>query len=71
MLVLSRKVNERILIGDDIRITVVAARGNQIRIGIEAPDSVPILREELRRSPRARPEVPHPAEPVGTTPPCN
>lgn len=49
MLVLSRKVNERILIGENIRITLVATRGNQVRIGVEAPDNVPIFREELLR----------------------
>jgi carbon storage regulator len=47
MLVLSRKVNERILIGEHIRITVVATRGNQVRIGIEAPPDVRVLRDEL------------------------
>jgi carbon storage regulator CsrA len=47
MLVLSRKVNEQIIIGDQIRLTVVSIRGNQVRIGLEAPPSVSILREEL------------------------
>ena len=47
MLVLTRKINERILIGDNIRVTVVAVRGNQVRVGIEAPNDVRIFREEL------------------------
>jgi carbon storage regulator len=48
MLILSRKQNERIVIdGGRIRVTVVAVRGNQIRLGIEAPKEVAILREEL------------------------
>jgi len=48
MLVLSRKVDERILIGESIRLTVVSIRGNQVRIGFEAPTDVPIFREELQ-----------------------
>jgi carbon storage regulator len=47
MLVLSRKLNETIVIRGDIRITIVGVRGNQVRLGIEAPDSVAILRQEL------------------------
>jgi carbon storage regulator len=49
MLVLTRKLNESIIINDDVRITVVGIRGNHVRLGIEAPDSVPIFREELCR----------------------
>ena len=47
MLVLSRKLNETILIDGDIRITVVGIRGNQVRLGIDAPARVGIMREEL------------------------
>ena len=47
MLVLNRKVGERIVIGDEIVITVVSVHGQQVRVGIEAPGSVPIWREEL------------------------
>ena len=47
MLVLSRKAGERILIGDDVAITVVRIGPNSVRIGIEAPKSMNIVREEL------------------------
>lgn len=47
MLVLSRKLNERIHIGDDIVVTVVRTGRGQIRLGIEAPSDIKILREEL------------------------
>lgn len=47
MLVLSRKVRERVLIGANIQVTVLAARGNQIRLGLSAPPEVLICREEL------------------------
>lgn len=48
MLVLSRKENERVFIGDDIVITILGVKGKTIRIGIEAPAAVSIQREELR-----------------------
>ena len=47
MLVLSRKPGERIVIDDRITVTVLKVRGNQIRLGIEAPKEIPIKREEL------------------------
>jgi carbon storage regulator len=57
MLVLSRRRSERILIGSSIQITVVRVDGNQVRLGIEAPTSLPIIRAELlERQPRAKDE---------------
>jgi carbon storage regulator len=47
MLVLSRKPSQQILIGSDILITVVKIERNQIRLGIQAPSGIPILRSEL------------------------
>lgn len=47
MLILSRRVGEKIVIGDNIHVTVLAIRGNQIRLGFSAPDSVSIYREEI------------------------
>ena len=47
MLVLSRKAGETIHIGEDIRITVATVQGNRVRIAVEAPDDVIVLRGEL------------------------
>lgn len=47
MLVLTRKIDEQILIGDDIKITLVRVKGNTVRIGIEAPKNIRVLRGEL------------------------
>ena len=47
MLVLSRKLGEKIIIGDNIVVTVVKIDRNQIRLGIEAPQEVPVYREEI------------------------
>lgn len=50
MLVLTRKVGERILVGDDIVITVLDSRGDGVRVGIDAPRGVKIQREEVVRA---------------------
>jgi carbon storage regulator len=55
MLVLTRKEGEQIVVGDNIRITVLSIRGNRVRLGLLAPPDVSILRQELepRDSPAA------------------
>lgn len=57
MLILSRKLNEALTIGDGIRITVTEIDSNRVRLGIDAPKDVLVLREELRTSP-PRDDVP-------------
>lgn len=47
MLVLSRKKDERIVIGDSITVMVVEIRGDKVRLGISAPKDVPVNREEI------------------------
>ena len=47
MLVLSRKINETVVIGTDIRITITSINGRQVGVGIEAPDALRIDREEI------------------------
>lgn len=47
MLALTRKVNESIVIGNEIEITVLEVKGEQIKLGISAPKSIPIYRKEL------------------------
>ena len=47
MLVLTRQINESIMIGDDVEITVVDVRGDKVRIGIRAPRSVAVHRQEV------------------------
>jgi carbon storage regulator len=48
MLVLSRKVGEKILIGDNISVTVVRVAQGIVRIGVEAPANMPVVREEIK-----------------------
>lgn len=47
MLVLTRKIGEKFLMGHDMNIKILGVRGKQVKIGIEAPESVHIVREEL------------------------
>jgi carbon storage regulator len=64
MLVLSRKVGERILIGDNIAVTVVRITGSGVRIGVEAPSEMAVIRQELKDQLESRtaqePLVPEP-----------
>ena len=47
MLILARRVNESIVIGDEIRVSVVDIRGDQVKLGIDAPRSVKVYRQEV------------------------
>jgi len=49
LLILTRKTGEGLFIGDDIRVTILEIRGKQIRLGIEAPTAIVVLREEIYR----------------------
>jgi carbon storage regulator len=66
MLILSRRVNEKIVIGDDIVVSVVEVRGDQVKLGIEAPRNVKVYRQEVfdaiqeenRRAAASSPQLP-------------
>jgi carbon storage regulator CsrA len=61
MLVLARKASEAIKIGDDITVKVIAIRGGQVKIGIEAPTGIRIVRIDSRPAARAAPAASPPA----------
>jgi carbon storage regulator len=62
MLVLSRKINQAIMIGDNVRIVIVAVERDQVKVGIEAPRDIPVHRsevyEEIQRANRMAAEQP-------------
>jgi len=64
MLVLSRKESQRIRLGDAIVVTIVKISGDKVRVGIEAPADVLVLRDELE--PRSAPASPEPVAAVPT-----
>jgi carbon storage regulator CsrA len=71
MLVLGRKVHEKIAISDHIRITIVSIHGNRVRLGVEAPENIKVIRDELFGPGDAGPEageltVPRPPDVQGT-----
>ena len=47
MLILTRRVGETLMIGDEVTVTVLGVKGNQVRIGVNAPKEVPVHREEV------------------------
>lgn len=47
MLILTRRISESVIIGDDVKITVLGVKGSQVRLGIDAPKSVSVHREEI------------------------
>jgi carbon storage regulator CsrA len=62
MLIMTRKPNERVIVGNDITVTVLGVKGNQVRIGIDAPKSVSVHREEIYERIRAVEGAGRPAE---------
>jgi carbon storage regulator len=49
MLILTRRVGERLIIGENIEITILGMKGSQVRIGIDAPKEIPVHREEIHQ----------------------
>ncbi len=47
MLILTRRISESVIIGDDVKVTILGVKGNQVRVGIDAPKSVSVHREEI------------------------
>lgn len=53
MLIITRRVGERLMIGDDVVVAVLGVKGNQVRIGVEAPKNVAVDREEIHERKKA------------------
>ena len=62
MLILTRRVGESVMVGDEITITVLGAKGNQVRLGVDAPKHVGVHREEIYRRIQAQKEDPKQSE---------
>ena len=52
MLILTRRVGESVMIGDDVAITVLQVKGNQVRLGVNAPKTVSVQRQEIVQRPQ-------------------
>ena len=68
MLILTRRIGETVMIGDDITVTVLRVKGNQVRLGVNAPKAVSVQREEIfHRIKHEGSEAPHAEETIPAT----
>ena len=60
MLILTRRVGEKVMVGDDVKLIILGVKGNQVRVGIEAPKNIAVHREEIyeriKREQQSQPE---------------
>jgi len=58
MLILTRRVGETLMVGDEVTVTVLAVKGNQVRLGVNAPKHVAVDREEIYNKKKAETQTP-------------
>lgn len=68
MLILTRRIGETLIIGDEVKVTVLGIKGNQVRIGVDAPKEISVHREEIYdRIQKEKLDPSHTSEEVGST----